>query len=375
MWPPLAVPSPSSLGFASAAQAPVFPTQSPQGSAAPSLVPAPFQAVLEEPGAVNALPIWQPPREERNVPLGIFFVLVLGFAGWMVWENNRSPMIVELKAPMKPPTTEAAVKPKGESSPLEVVTPPLETVTEPQPEIRKAELPFTPDEAVSSTGRPDLVMASEAANNLLKSLLTAKSASQRAETIAQPEDNRADLEGFFERNRLALKSIRLAEGLPLLLPGSKTVPLFEVVTDKNRAGALLRLVPRENGFLLDWPLFSETYECHLAGYLEKKTEQPSWFHVLLRRSHALELSEAVRSRHLCMELRASADDSVRCLAVVPEETPLGRFFESEVDWGNHYLARLLLQKRRQVDGTEGVVILDCEGAAITQATSSSRVVK
>jgi hypothetical protein len=55
--------------------------------------------------------------------------------------------------------------------------------------------------------------------------------------------------------------------------------------------------------------------------------------------------------------------ALSCLAVAQKDTPIGRYLARETDWTDIYLARLLLQHRKLADGTDAIVILDCEGAA------------
>lgn len=312
-------------------------------------------------------PSWQPVREERNAPLGILLVLVLALVGWLAWESQRPPMAVELPAP-QPVSETPAVVPQAEIKEVKANAAPVKAAEEPAPqepppEIRKAEL-VTPPVPVVAPKRPQGTRASvDNPDALIRSLFSAKSMEARAELIAHPEDNRADMEGFFDRNPVALKALQPAGADLLSIPGQEASPLFQVVTDKNPKGALLRLVPTAEGLRVDWPLFAETHERKLAGYLAEKKDQPAWFHVILRRSHGLELPEAERAQHLCLDVQASADDSVRCLAVVPKDTPLGRFFDREAAWGNVYVSRLLLQRQRGADELLGVIVLDCEGAA------------
>ncbi|MEN3941362.1 hypothetical protein WJU23_08720 [Prosthecobacter sp. SYSU 5D2] len=330
-------------------------------------------------------PSWRPQREERNVPLGIFLLLVLGFGGWVLWGHLKGPLAVEFEAPhtdvgklpgendsvipLEPAPAPAPLPQVAMETKDEAVSEPVSAVPQPEvmePEIRRAGVPSEGDlrmQPAASAGL-DLVRANEEAEALLQSLFKAETAAERSAVISQADEYQVEVEGFFERKKPKLKLLKLAAEMPRTLPGQEEVPLFLVLTDANPdAGALLRLVPQEGGgFLLDWPLFGETHERRLAGFLDQKSEQPSWFHVVLRRSHALDLPADSRSGQLGFRLHASADESVECLALVSQETPLGRYFEREVEWGSTHVARLLLQHRLGAAGEVGVVILDCEGA-------------
>lgn len=330
----------------------------------------------------EAGPAWQPRRDERNVPLGLFLVLVLSFGGWLLWQNAQPPLAVEFKAPEKPNEVPPLVKSETGPAPSPNVPPAPSVVTPPapppEPEIRRAELPLTPGQVPPVRTAPplDLVAAGKASERLLKLLLESATLQKRVSAVAQADEHQVDLQEFFGRGSPKLKALKPSEVMPRTLPGQEEVPLFQVMTDKNpKAGALMRLVPQEDGgFLLDWPLFAETHERRLSRFLEKKSDQPGWYHVVLRRSHALELSEAVRSGHLVLSLQSSADGSVQCLSLVPSETPLARFLERETEWGSLYVARLLLQHRSLASGEAAVVILDCEGA-VTGAVFPSGAAK
>ncbi len=339
----------------------------------------------------DAGPSWKPAKDGRNVPLGILLILVLAGGGWLGWEATRPPLAAEFKAPQG--TVEEAAGPSPSdappavagaeampSAPPEAEAPEKKPVAEPEPEVRRAQPAFVPETASAqpATEDVDLVAAMEAARRLVPILLGADTPAKRGAVVAQAEEHRLEMDQFFSHGRPKLKSLNAAQVTPRTLPGQEPVPLFQVTTDKNpTSGALLRLVPGAEaggGFLLDWPLFAETHEKRLGKFLEAKPVEPSWFYVMLRRSHALELPEAVRAGHLCLDLQTSADGTVRCLAVAAVETPLGRYLEREVEWGQVHVARLLLQHRPMPGGARGVAILDCEGA-VTGAVFPSGAVK
>lgn len=347
-------------------------------------------------------PSWRPSREERNAPLGIFILLVLAVGGWMLWTYWEPPMAAEFQAPLASlksevqdhppvgrsslsPSAPPEVKPTPERMDLATATPVTVVDTPspaPEPEIRRAEpaggAPVIPVASVisrpSTSPALDLVQARAAAERLLEGVLAANTPAQRQSLVLHGEEHVADMTEFFTTVRPSIKRVKITEVLPLTLPGHEEVPLFRVETDKNaQRGALLRLVPQEQAgsFLLDWPLFQETHENKLLHFLENKPQEPSWFTVLLKRDHALSLPSAASEKQWSANLQASADGSVQCLAMTTRETPLGRYLEREVEWGNVYVARLLLQYRSLAEGTgTGVVILDCEGAVTGAAFPS-----
>jgi hypothetical protein len=205
---------------------------------------------------------------------------------------------------------------------------------------------------------------------MFSKLNTASSPQERAALLADAEEYGADAEEFFATQKLEVLSFKLSSVTPLLLPGRQPVPLFQVTTKSNPQGALLRLVPqaKPGEFLLDWPLFAETHQKRLATFLKKGVGDPAWLHLGFRRSHGLDLPATLREGCVAFTLQGAADGSLACEAVAPKNTPAGRYLEQEVEWGQVYIARLLLQLRPQEGTSPAVFILDIEGAA----TSNTR---
>lgn len=310
----------------------------------------------------EAMESWQPPRQ-RSVLAPVFFILlVVSACCWVLRDDLFPPMVVDIPAgPKTTPQPETAGSTAPATTSIPTVSSPVpetgtaSTTPDPEPEIRRAEVPKP---AVN------LVAANENGQKLFLDLLEAATPQERARLIDQPEENAADLEEFFAAGKPELISFKPSNASPRLLPGHEMIPLFQVTTKANPNGAMLRLVPQKDGsFLLDWPLFAETHERRLAGFLEKKPAEPAWFQVGMLRSHALELPEEVRGLHITFKLQASANSSVTCLGTCQKDTPIGRYLGRETDWSTVYIARLLLQHRQLPDGTPAVFILDCEGAA------------
>lgn len=305
---------------------------------------------------------WSPARDERNVPLGLFLLLVMAGLGWLAWQMARPGMVAEFAAP-RPPALQGAALP--------AVTPDTPTAgkyeVEPPTALSAPNPPQQSEEAKAETRSTapvlDLVAAKSAAAELLEKLFRAGTLDERLKRVAEGEDHRAQIAEFFQGRSVTLKSLGPAAVVPRSLPGQELVPLMDVKTNLNaESGARLQLVAQTDGsFLLGWTLFEETHEKGFEKFLASRSDEPVWLSVLVKRTHGVELTEAVRQEHFCVALEGSEADASRCLAVVPLETPLARFFEREVEWGEVYVSRLLLQ-HREVVGKREVVILDCEGA-------------
>lgn len=332
-------------------------------SPAPIQLPASTEPILPSiPPTEWQAQTWQPPK--KSSPLLPAILLLLGIVGTCLWvlRDDLFPALV-VEIPVSKPVDKAlpAPTPAPQIQPATATPVPSKPPAELEPEIRRAEIPTTPPTV-------DLVAAGVAAQDLFKALVEAKTPEARAALIAQPEEQASDMEEFFASKQPKLTSLKPSGISPQLLPGHQVAALFQVYTDLNPKGALMRLVPQASGrFLLDWPLFAETHEQKLANFLKTKPADPAWFHVGIRRSHALEIPEPQRSIQIAFEAQGSSDSSIHCLTVVQKDTPIGRYLGRETEWSTVYIARLLLQHRKLEDGTPAIVILDCEGAATSSA--------
>ena len=323
------------------------------------------------------MPLSEPDNEvpARRPVFALFLLGIVALAGaWLAWEEARPAWSADFPVaqPKKDEAGEQALEklalshaPADAGAPLVAESPPKPEAAMPsppvtEPEIRRAEMPGVA-EKVALNPTPELLRQT---GDLLSKFLAAGGPDERLALIATPEEHAVDVAEFFEPGPPVVSSLAYANATPQSLPGGMLVPLFQVVTDRCRGGALLRLAPQEDGrLLLDWPLFAETHGRRLAGFIEKRPDAPAWFHVGMRRSHALDLPAEFRGRHFGFDLQGGADGSVRCVAVAARETPLGRFFERETEWGVVYLARVLLQHRLDETAGRVIVILDCEGAS------------
>jgi len=359
-------PAPVSLPF-SLAEAP----ESPFSVASAPLVSSPMFRLAPEPGYGRApiqLPAsapvieyeqeeWRPPSQRRPLlPAIIILASIVGACLWVLNDDLFPPMVMEIPAQGSTSSqpTPAPRKPDTPAASDATATPPTSSPLE--PEVRRAELPQTP--------QADLVAAGLAAEGIITGLLTAKTPEERASFIDRPDEQRSDLEEFFQAQKPAFRALRPSKVTPLTIPGKQAAPLFQVATSTDQAGALMRLVPQVDGsYKIDWPLFAETHDKKLAQFITSKSDAPSWMHLSFRRSHAFELPEDQRSLYLAFIVQCSADGFGSTLVVVPKTIPLGRYLDRETEWTTVYLGRFMLQHRKLENGSPAIFILDCEGAA------------
>ena len=234
---------------------------------------------------------------------------------------------------------------------------------------------------IDTTPTNELQLAATATPELIRRLFEATTPEQRAACIADPDRYTAQVESFFAAtdgsSRPGFTGLQQFSAVPLTLPGGQPLVLFQVTTDANPDGALLRPIRQADGsHRIHWPLFFETHERHLEKYLQHQEGEPRWFHVGLRPSHGFDLPAEMREDFLIYELQGSADTSMRLIACAKKDTSLSRFLKDNVDWGEIYLARVLLRWTQLTPGLKGLTLLDCEGmssaaSAETLETTSS----
>lgn len=390
-WPPVMTPAQSPFGVAPLPSTPplepvphmpafsVAPHQAAppahtatEPQAAPTYVqpqPSPEPPMRRGVQDFTPAPTWEQRAPKSRAPRVILMLLCVALVGGGAWFLLQPPLVAEFQAPgenkeaqpesPRISSSSTSASPASEKAPETATAPVSPAPALAEPEVRRAEPATQKPEPVSL----DLVAAAEAASTMMKKLLTTNKPQERQALVVDGEEYAVDMREFFERSRPKLQYVGIAKTQTKTLPGQEIQGLFLVSTDKNPTqGALLTLnLQPDGGFLMDWPLFAETHERKLARFLDKPIPDPTWFHVVLRRSHGLELSEAERKLSFCVEIITTRDGSVPCMGRVRLDSPLGRFLEREIAWEEDYSARLLLQHPAKPNG-ESVIILDCEGA-------------
>jgi hypothetical protein len=300
----------------------------------------------------------------------LFFASVIGFAVWVHTQSQDAAWT--FRFPLgEPPTNveESAVTIPGNPNPDE--PPPASSPDDPPPsapaEIRRAS---SAPEVADTTNLPDPVVdlreAALAVPELVSRLFEADSPEARAACVDAPELHTDSIESFFAatngQSRPGFTHLQQFSAVPLTLPEKEPSVLFQVKTDANPRGALLSPVRDPQGeWKISWPLFQETHERVLESYLQSPDDQPRWFHVGLRPSHGFDIPAELRDTHFTYDLQGSADTATRVLALVKKNSPLGRYLRREVEWGEIYLARVLIRWSQFAPDAEGLEMVDCEG--------------
>ena len=293
----------------------------------------------------------------------LFLASVIGLAAWLHTQNQDEPWTFRFPAPS--PTAPSEDPPS---------TPPSTTTPSATEEVRRA-TPFPktpPEKAPVPELVNDLREAAAAVPDLVRRLFEARTAAERADCIEEPDRYSDEVESFFAategRTRPGFTELQQFTAVPFTLPGTRQTTLFQVRTDSNPGGALLRPIRQSDGtWRIHWPLFHETHERRLETYLQDPDSEPRWFHIGLRANHGFDVPGELRETHFVYDLQGSADNSTRVIALVEKNSSLGRFLKREVEWGEIYLARVLLRWTQFTPDAEGLALIDCDGMSEASA--------
>lgn len=299
----------------------------------------------------GSVPEFVPPHLQgspvKTFLLGVSMAAVLAIGGWIWWDaQNHEPL------PNRPVT---------EASPLPV-----------EPEVRRAAIPTTAETSEAVRPPVDVAAVQSEARVLVEKLFQTDDPAERLSTVHEGTRHAAEIEAFFNvpaDQRPKLTVLSAVKGTAMSLPQGDIMPLLNLSTSKCSHGALVRLIESPDGQRrIDWPLLRETHEGVLRQNLAANAEAPSWAWALIKPSHGFELQEKDRAFYLTFAMHVTADGRSPFLACAERETPLGRYLDRETDWGQAYLCRVFVRRLPAQTSGEAVLIVDCEGAVLSQVT-------
>ena len=213
------------------------------------------------------------------------------------------------------------------------------------------------------------------ADRLIKVLFNSSSTDDRLKAVSDPYRHRAEVAAMFDDNpdRPALVALTPISNPPLSLATRQRMPMFKVVTSKNRTGALVATTAGDSGeTVIQWELFRETHDGDLARYIEAKNQQPRWFFVGLRRIHSFDLPQGASGEFDAIDIDGSTDGGGHIVTYVAKESPLGRHFARNVEWDKFYFGHVLVSWM-DIAGENRPALLDCEGAPPVEGQGSQSV--
>jgi len=284
--------------------------------------------------------------------LGAAMVAVLVIGGWVWWDAQNQPL------PRNRPLPTAST----------ATTDPLLA----EPEVRRAAIPTVAETAEAVRPMVDVAELQSEARVLVEKLFRTEDSAERLATVHEGERHAAEITAFFNvpaDQRPKLTVLSAVKGTAVSLPQGEVMPLLNLSTSKCTHGALVRLIESADGKRrIDWPLLRETHDGGLRQNLAANAEAPSWAWALIKPSHGFELSEKDRPLYLTFAMHVTADGRSPLLACAERETPLGRYLDRETDWGQAYLCRVFVRRLPAETNGEAVLIVDCEGAVLSQVT-------
>ena len=307
----------------------------------------------EEGEAMEFVPPHQQGSPVKTFLLGAAMVAVLGSGGW-VWWDAQNDGTTRLKTEAAPNVAAPEIPPA------------------PEPEVRRAAIPTTAETAEAVLPAVDVAAMQSEARGLVEKLFQATDPAERLTTVHEGERHAAEIEAFFNvpaDQRPKLTVLSAVKGTAVTLPGGEVHPLLNLSTTQCSQGALVRLIEGSDGKRrIDWPLLRETHEGVLRQNLASASEAPSWAWVLLKPSHGFELSEKDRSLYLTFAMHVTADGRSPLVACAERETLFGRYLDRETVWSQAYLCRVFTRRLNVQASGDAVLIVDMEGAVLSQVT-------
>ena len=280
--------------------------------------------------------------------------------------DTTTPLVATTTGTPAPTTkdAEAVTTPTALTPPT---TPPLPSPPEPAPppapapaqeEVRRA---MPSDAATLSITQEDPLPA--IATKLMFGIDAATSPEERARWIANPEQYAANMERLL-RTRGGRLNTREVTPLPApvyALPTGEEVPLFRVSSPASRGGAILRLHPQNGAYVIDWPLFAQTYDNAFDRFVATNRAIPGkaeWYTVLCSLVGDPASKEGQRETHLRLQVQGSLAETGSTEAWVEKTSPVGRYLLKEMAPRRMYLVEM--QFSASDAGSRRLMVLDCD---------------
>jgi hypothetical protein len=272
----------------------------------------------------------------------------------------------EQPAPTTSSTPGTAQNPPATTAPVTSAPVPLTLPVPPMPpapaqeEVRRA-MPSDPGTLSISTEDPLPAIAAK----LMFGFDSASTPAERAKWIADPDEHSAAMEHLI---RLRGGRLNTREVEPLTLPGAgpvqalpsgETVALFRVNSPASRGGAILRLHAQNERYLIDWPLFAQTYDNAFDRFVATNRAIPGkaeWYTVLCSLIGSPDAQNATREPHLRLKVQGSLAETGVTEAWVEKHSPAGRYLSEKMVHGRVYLVEV--QFGASAAGSRRLMVLD-----------------
>jgi hypothetical protein len=201
------------------------------------------------------------------------------------------------------------------------------------------------------------------ATKLMFGIDAATSPEERARWIANPEKHAASMERLIRMRggRLNTREVTPLPAPVYALPSGEEVPLFRVSSPASRGGAILRLHPQNGAYVIDWPLFAQTYDNAFDRFVATNRAIPGkaeWYTVLCSLVGDPASKEAQRETHLRLQVQGSLAETGSTEAWVEKTSPAGRYLLKEMVPRRMYLVEM--QFGASDAGSRRLMVLDCD---------------
>ena len=334
---------------------PVWPGLGLEGEPGPivaEVTPRPLPVPSPRPEAQVEEPVPESLRQVPWIQLVFFLSLLAGLGFWM-WHASL-PVRLPVLARTQPP------------GPLPAPAPVVPAPAPPEPpvEVRKAE----PGPVQLPTA--ELLQQATALDAILRAMDASRTEAERLRLIADPDLHAEDVLQFFasQPGRLATLAPEPNPAVITLLPSGGQIQLFRAVTTKCPSGAMARVIPHGDGFVLDWPLFRQSHDLAYDRFLARLGTQtqavtPQWFHLLMARTRGPQNDAAAPDEGpwLLLNTQGSLSGRGESLVRVPRDSDVGRLLSGKMEWARVYLAEALIGAT-PLDGRMVPVVLDLRKA-------------
>lgn len=271
------------------------------------------------------------------------------------------------QAPAPAPPTAPEARQPAPTAPVTTAPAPHALPVPPMPpapaqeEVRRA-MPSNPETLSISTEDPLPAIAAK----LMFGFDSASSPEERAQWIADPDKHSAAMEHLIRLrggrlNTREVEPLTLpAAGPVVALPSGETVALFRVNSPASRGGAILRLHAQSERYLIDWPLFAQTYDNAFDRFVAANRAIPGkaeWYTVLCSLIGGADAKNATREPHLRLKVQGSLAETGITEAWVEKRSPAGKYLSGKLTPGGLYL--IDLQFGASDAGSRRLMVLDC----------------
>lgn len=233
---------------------------------------------------------------------------------------------------------------------------PITPAAPPKPAESLIEVPGAMERTTSRTGTPEVTVPDEAkpAAEALLEFLSSESLEGKRKFILGVDDPqiKALVERYYgqaDPGPIPVTSISLLRHDPNPEVGGGMQSVFMVASPEWTYPIPVMLQETKNGFKLDWIAFIEFKDNMLLKFVQAYRDNPSRFHVSIKRSHYFERDVPDLENKDCFIIQPPQED-FEVSVFVPKNTPLAEKLRRDLSWSTQF-AYVLAEIQWRDDGT------------------------